>query len=149
MNLTEKINNDIKAAMLAKEQPKLLALRAVKAELILVKTSGSNVEISEEMELKILQKLVKQRRESAEIYKQQGRMDLFQQEDFEATVIESYLPSRLSDEQVTDIIKKIISEVGATSPRDMGKVMGAAYRQLAGKTDNKLIAEKVKILLSA
>jgi uncharacterized protein len=148
MNLTEKINNDIKAAMLAKDQPRLLALRAVKAELLLLKTSESGGDITEEAEMKILQKLVKQRRESAELYKQQGRMDLFQQEDFEAGVIEMYLPKKMDDAELTDVIKKIISEMGASSVKDMGKVMGAATKLLAGKADNKTISDKVKTLLS-
>ncbi len=149
MNLTEKITNDIKAAMMAKDQPKLLALRAIKAELLLLKTAKeSSDEISEESSLKLLQKLVKQRKDSAAIYKQQNREDLYKQEEFEAYIIEAYLPKLMSEEEVSEIIKKIISETGANSIKDMGKIMGIASKQLAGKADNKIVADKVKSLLS-
>lgn len=150
MNLTEQINNDIKAAMLAKDQPRLLALRAIKAEILLAKTEkGGNVELTEEAGNKIIQKLVKQRHDSAIIYKQQGREDLYKQEELEASVIEAYLPKQMNIEEISAVIKKIIAETGADSLKDMGKVMGMAAKQLAGKADNKIVADTVKSLLTA
>jgi len=149
MELENRINADIKAAMMAKESQKLEALRGVKAALLLAKTSKEAVdgEISDEAGLKILQKLVKQRQESADIYKTNGRIDLAEQELLQAAVIEAYLPKQLSEEDVRQGLMKIIQETGASSVKDMGKVMGLASKQFAGKADNKIVADLVKKLL--
>lgn len=148
MSLQKQIDQDIKQAMLAKEKDKLVALRAIKSALLLAKTEKGTAELSDEAELKLLQKLVKQRKESAEIYQQQGRKDLADQELDEAKIIENYLPEPMSDEELTGIIKVIIDEVGASTVADMGKVMGIANKKLAGKAEGKAIAEKVKSLLN-
>jgi uncharacterized protein len=149
MSLELKINDDIKAAMLARDAARLEALRAVKAALLLEKTKeGSTGDVDEAGELKILQKLVKQRRESADIYTAAGRQDLAQKEIFDASVIETYLPQQMSEAEVTEIIRKIVAETGASSVKDMGKVMGAAAKELAGKADNKMISNIVKSLLA-
>jgi uncharacterized protein len=149
MSLEIQINNDIKQAMLAKDSRKLNALRAIKAALLLEKTGKdvSSGEIPESVELKLLQKLVKQRRESATIYVAQNRADLAEEEDFQAAIIEKYLPEQLSEEQIKAIVAAIITETGATSVKDMGKVMGAATKKVAGKADNQLISRIVKELL--
>ncbi len=150
MSLELKINDDIRAAMLARDAEKLEALRAIKAALLIEKTKeGAPGEVGEEMELKILQKLVKQRRESAEIYSQANRQDLAQKEIYDASVIETYLPQQMSEADVTEVIKKIVAQTGASSVKDMGKVMGAASKELAGKADNKLISVIVKSLLNS
>ncbi len=149
MTLEEKINQDIKTAMIAKDANKLRGLRAVKAAILLAKTEkGHSEELTEETEIKVLQKLVKQRRESAEIYKTQSRDDLYAIEVEEQEVIEAYLPKQLSREEVEAIIKEIISTTGASTVKDMGKVMGAANQQLAGKADGRTISELVKSLLA-
>ncbi|HKL07140.1 MAG TPA: GatB/YqeY domain-containing protein [Bacteroidales bacterium] len=148
MHLQNQIDQDIKQAMLAKEKDKLVALRAVKSALLLAKTEKSSSELSEEAEIKLLQKLVKQRKESAEIYQQQGRNDLAEKELSEAKIIENYLPAQMSDEELTGSIKVIIDEVGASTMADMGKVMGIANKKLAGKAQGKAIADKVKSLLN-
>jgi uncharacterized protein YqeY len=149
MSLELKINDDIKAAMLARDAKRLEAIRAVKAALLLEKTKeGFSGEVSEESELKILQKLVKQRRESADIYLNAQRDDLAQKELYDVSVIETYLPQQLSEAEVTELIKKIVIQTGATSIKDMGKVMGAASKELAGKADNKMISGIVKTLLA-
>ncbi|MCX6252235.1 MAG: GatB/YqeY domain-containing protein [Bacteroidetes bacterium] len=149
MDLEKLINEEIKKAMLAREQEKLDAIRAVKAAILLEKTKeGTTGEMSEETGLKILQKLVKQRRESAEIYKTANREDLAKKELFEASVIETFLPKQLSIEEVTEKIRAIVSQTGAGSIKDMGKVMGMASKELAGKADNKMISEIVKTLLN-
>ncbi|HPT10813.1 MAG TPA: GatB/YqeY domain-containing protein [Bacteroidales bacterium] len=148
MNLEQKINDEIKAAMLARNPQKLEALRAIKAALLLEKTKeDAESTISEGTALKILQKLVKQRRESAEIYANAQRDDLAQKELFEASIIETFLPQQLSAEEVTAVITRIIEQTGAASVKDMGKVMGAASKELAGKADNKMISEIVKMRL--
>ncbi len=135
--------------MLAREQDKLEALRAIKAAILLEKTKeGATGEIGEEVELKILQKLVKQRRESADIYKSANREDLAIKELFEASVIETFLPAQLSIGEVTQKVKMIITQTGAMTIKDMGKVMGIASKELAGKADNKTISEIVKNLLT-
>lgn len=135
--------------MLAKDQPTLRGLRAIKAALLLAKTEkGSAEEISEEAELKILQRLVKQRKESADIYKQQGREDLAQIEEEEIAVIGRFMPAQLTREELEGLIAKVISDAGATSAKDMGKVMGLANKELAGKADGKLISEIVKSQLA-
>jgi uncharacterized protein len=148
MSLELKINDDIKAAMLARDAKKLEALRAIKAALLLEKArEGAPGEVSEDIELKILQKLVKQRRESADIYSNANRADLADKELYDASVIETYLPKQLSEEEVAAIIRKIVADTGATSVKDMGKVMGTASKELAGKADNKMISTIVKSLL--
>jgi len=135
--------------MLAKDQARLRGLRAIKAALLLARTEkGSAEEITEETELKILQKLIKQRRESADIYKQQGREDLSVIEEEEIEVINAFLPKQMEREDVEQVISKIIKDSGANSVKDMGKVMGLANKELAGKADGKLIAEVVKTQLA-
>ena len=135
--------------MLAKDSAQLRGLRAIKAALLLAKTEkGSSEDITEETELKILQKLIKQRRESADIYKSQNREDLYQVEEEEINVINQFLPQQLDREAVETIIEDVIKQSGATSVKDMGKVMGLANKALAGKADGKLIAEIVKEKLS-
>lgn len=149
MSLELKINDDIKSAMLARDAKKLEALRAVKAAVLLEKTKeGGAGEVGEEAELRILQKLVKQRRESAEIYAAANRTDLAEKELYDASVIETYLPKQLSEEEVAAIIRELITKSGASSIKDMGKVMGLATKELSGRADNKLISGIVKSLLS-
>lgn len=149
MVLFEKVNDDIKTAMKAKEKDKLEALRAVKTAFLLAKTESANKELSEDQELKIVQKLVKQRKESADVYKSQGRMDLHDKESFEAEIISRYLPRQLTEEELAQEVTKIIDEVGASGPQDMGKVMSIASKKLGGKADGKAIAAKVKEMLAA
>ncbi len=150
MSLVELINNDIKNAMLAKDVKKLDALRAIKAALLLAKTGKdiSGGEIPDDVEMQILQKLVKQRKESAEIYRSQNRSDLAEVEEFQASIINKYLPEQMPEEEVKKAILKIIEDTNANSIKEMGKVMGIATKQLAGKTDNKTIAGIVKELLN-
>ena len=149
MALEEKINQDIKAAMIAKDNAKLRGLRAIKAAILLAKTEkGGSEDLSEDTEIKVLQKLVKQRKESAEIYKTQNREDLYQIEVEEQNVIEEYLPKQLDRAEVESIIRQIIQETRATSDKDNGKVMGAANQKLAGQADGRTISEVVKSLLS-
>ncbi|MBI5541640.1 MAG: GatB/YqeY domain-containing protein [Bacteroidia bacterium] len=148
MSLFDQISNDIKAAMLARESGKLEALRSIKAAMLLAKTEGANSEISHEKELSIIQKLFKQRKESAEIYTKNNRQELADKELFEAGIIEQYLPKPPSDEEITTILKEIIEQTGAKSPAEMGKVMGVATKRFAGTVDGKIISEKVKQLLS-
>ena len=149
MSLEQKIMADLKTAMLAKNEAALRSLRAVKAAILLAKTSeGAGGELKEEDETKLLQKLVKQRRDSLEIFQQQNRADLAQKEEEEIQVIEKFLPKQLTAEEVKEAVARIIAEVGASSPADMGKVMGAATKQLAGKTDGKAISAVVKELLN-
>jgi uncharacterized protein YqeY len=149
MSLELKINGDIKNAMLARDAKKLEALRAIKAALLLEKAKeGAAAEIGEEVELKILQKMVKQRRESADIYSQAGRPELAEKELYDASVIETYLPQQMSEAEVTAIIQNIVTQTGASSVKDMGKVMGAASKELTGKADNKMISVIVKNLLA-
>ncbi len=150
MKLFDKVNEDIKAAMLSKEKGKLEALRAIKAAFLLAKTEkGAPAELTGDAELRIVQKLIKQRKESAEIYLSQGRKDLYDIEMFEASVIEQYLPKQLNAEELQKALKAIIDRVGAKTPSDMGKIMGIATKELAGKADGKLIAETVKVMLTA
>jgi len=146
MALEEKINADIKSAMLAKEASKLEALRAIKSAILLLKTSAEG--LNDDIEIKALQKMVKQRKETADLYVTQNRKDLADVELAQATVIEAYLPQQMGEEEVKAEIAKIITATGATSPADMGKVMGLASKQLAGKADGKLISTIVKELLS-
>ena len=146
MALEEKINADIKSAMLAKDAAKLEALRAVKSAILLLKTSAEGY--TDESETKALQKMVKQRKETADIYKTQNRADLAETELFQAGIIELYLPKQMSEDEIKAEVAKIIVSVGATSPADMGKVMGVATKQLAGKADGKIVSLFVKELLS-
>lgn len=149
MSLEQKINQDIKAAMIAKENAKLRGLRAIKAAILLAKTEKTQVEeLSEDTEIKVLQKLAKQRKESGDIYKKQNRDDLYQIEMEELQVIEEYLPKQLDRSAIEEVVKGIIAKIGATSIKEMGKVMGAANQKLAGQADGKTISEVVKSLLS-
>ncbi|MEO6612471.1 MAG: GatB/YqeY domain-containing protein [Chitinophagaceae bacterium] len=148
MSLEQKIMTDLKTAMLAKDEAALRSLRAVKAAILLAKTSeGAGGEIKEEDEIKLLQKLVKQRKDSLEIFQQQNRADLAKKEEEEIAVIEKFLPRQLSAEEIKAELGKIIQVTGASSPADMGKVMSAATKQLAGKADGKTISALVKELL--
>ena len=143
------IDQEIKQAMLAKDQAKLRGLRAIKAALLLAKTEKGNTdEITEDAEIKILQRLVKQRKESAAIYKEQGREDLFSVEQEEIDVISQFLPQQLGQAEIEKVIARIILETGATSVKEMGKIMGLANKELAGKADGKLIGELVKAQLA-
>ena len=148
MRLEEKIQQDIKAAMLAKEREKLESLRAIKAAILLAKTADGSESVADDALVKIIQKLVKQRKETAVIYKEQNRPELAEKELMEASYMEIYLPKQLSEEELTAEIKKIIAEVGATSAKEMGKVMGVASKALAGKADGRAISTIVKSLLS-
>jgi uncharacterized protein len=149
MSLAEKIASDLINAMKAKDKVALEAVRAAKTAFILAKAEkGANHVLTPEEELKIVQKLVKQRRESAAIYKEQNRMDLYEKEVIEADVLERYLPAKISEEELTDIIKEIIGRIGAKSAADMGKVMSVATKELAGKADGKEISVVVRKLLS-
>ncbi|MCQ2232123.1 MAG: GatB/YqeY domain-containing protein [Paludibacteraceae bacterium] len=149
MALFDQISEDIKKAMLAREKVKLEALRGVKKEFLEAKTAkNAEGELSDETAVKILQKMVKQRKDSAAIFTEQGRPELAEGELAEAAVIEAYLPKQMSDEELTAAIKEIIAEVGATSAKEMGKVMGVATKKLAGKAEGRLISEKVKTLLA-
>jgi len=140
---------DLKTAMLAKDEKALRSLRAIKAAIILAKTAeGAGGEIKEEDEIRLLQKLIKQRKDSLEIYQGQQRKDLAQKEEEEIAIIEKFLPKQISGDELKSILQKIIAETGASSPADMGKVMGAASKQLAGKADGKSISTVVKELLS-
>jgi uncharacterized protein len=148
MSLTTQIDQDIKQAMLAKDADKLRGLRSIKAALLLARTEkGAAEELGQEAEIKVLQKLAKQRKESADIYQTQNREDLYKIEMDELQVIEAYLPKQMSREEVEVYLKELIGRVGATSVKDMGKVMGAANKELAGKADGKTISEVVKGLL--
>lgn len=150
MSLEQTINADIKTAMLAKDANALTSLRAVKAAILLAKTAeGAKDELSTDDETKIVQKLVKQRKDSLEIFEQQNRPDLAEKERQEIAVIEKYLPAQLSAEELKAALQKIIAETGASSPADMGKVMGAASKALAGKAEGKAISTMVKELLAS
>jgi len=149
MSLEQKIMGELKTAMLAKDEKALRSLRAIKAAILLAKTSeGAGGELKEDDEIKLLQKLVKQRKDSLEIFQQQNRTDLAQKEKEEIEIIEKFLPKQLSADELRSELSAIISEVGATSPADMGKVMGAATKKFAGKADGKTISAMVKELLS-
>ncbi len=149
MSLEQKIMADLKTAMLAKDEKSLRSLRAIKAAILLAKTSeGAGGELKEDDEIKLLQKLVKQRKDSLEIYQQQNRTDLAQKEQEEIEVIEKFLPKQFSAEELQLEVKKIIAETGATSAADMGKVMGVATKKLAGKSDGKTISATVRELLA-
>lgn len=145
MNIEEQINADIKSAMLAKDAKKLEALRAIKSVILLLKTSPEG--LSDDNVNKNIQKEVKKRKESAEIYKTQNRPDLEEAELFQATVMEAYLPKQLSEEEIKTELQKIMASVGASGPGDLGKVMGAASKAFAGRADNKIVSALVKQLL--
>lgn len=149
MSLFDTVNNDIKKAMFARDHVRLEALRGIKKEFLEAKTAkGADGELSDETANKILAKMLKQRRESAEIYKGQNREDLAQSELAEAAVIEQYLPKPLTDDELVAALKEIIARVGATSQKEMGKVMGVASKELAGRADGKAISAKVRELLA-
>jgi uncharacterized protein YqeY len=149
MSLEQKVMADLKTAMLAKDEKSLRSLRAIKTAIILAKTAeGAGGEIKEEDEIKLLQKLIKQRKDSLEIYKTQQREDLARKEQEEISVIEKFLPKQISADELKTILQKIITDTGASSPADMGKVMGIASKQLAGKADGKTISTTVKELLA-
>jgi uncharacterized protein YqeY len=150
MSLTEKISSDLINAMKAKDKVVLEAIRAAKTAFTLARTEkNGDIVLTTDEELKIIQKLVKQRRESAAIYKEQNRPDLYEKEITEAEVLEKYLPAKMSEEELLNTIKGIIERVGAKSPADMGKVMGVATKELAGKADGKEISTKVKQILGS
>ena len=148
MSLTEQINADIKAAMLAKDKERLSALRAIKTAILNELTKDGSSEISDDVGMKILQKLHKQRKDAAQIYEEQNRADLAEEELSQARVIANYLPEQMSDEALEKEVKAIIEQVGASGPQDMGKVMGVANKQLAGKAEGRKIAACVKTLLN-
>lgn len=146
MKLEVLINNDIKQAMLSKDRRKLEALRAIKAGLLLEKTGKdvSGGEIPESVEMKLLQKLVKQRKESAAIYRDKGRNDMADEEEYQAGIIEKYLPAQMSEAEIEAVVTQTIAETGASTMKDMGKVMGIVSKKLAGKADNKTISMLIK-----
>ncbi|MBO4417568.1 MAG: GatB/YqeY domain-containing protein [Bacteroidales bacterium] len=148
MMLEEKIQQDIKAAMLAKDSVALASVRGIKAAILLAKTSEGAKELDDAAIVKIIQKLVKQRKESAEIYTQQNRPELAQNELAEAEVMERYLPKQLSEAEIEEKVKEIIAQVGAQSMADMGKVMGVATKALAGQADGKVISAMVRKILA-
>lgn len=149
MNLFDKVSGDIKTAMLARDKVRLEALRGIKKEFLEAKTAkGGDGELSDDAALKILAKMVKQRKESASIYTEQNREDLAGEELAQAAIIEEYLPKQLSEEELTAALKEIIARVGATSAKEMGKVMGTATKELAGKAEGKAISVKVRELLA-
>ncbi|MFN8777017.1 MAG: GatB/YqeY domain-containing protein [Flavobacteriales bacterium] len=149
MTLTEQINQDIKDAMKSGDKDRLMALRDIKSKLLLEATrEGSDGSVDDARAMAILNKLFKQRQESITIYREQGRADLLEEEEKQAAVIRSYLPAQLEGEALRDALRAVISEVGATSPADLGKVMSAATKALAGKADGKAISEQVRALLA-
>ncbi|WP_339758519.1 GatB/YqeY domain-containing protein [Algoriphagus aquimarinus] len=150
MSLKQKIESEIKSAMIARDKIRLGALRSIKSLILLEETkSGAKAEITKEDELKLLTKAAKQRKDSADIYEQQARFDLYEVEMAELKVLQEFLPVAMTDEEISAAIKEIIAQTGATSPKDMGKVMGVASKQLAGKADGKVISEKVKAILNS
>ncbi|WP_257670247.1 GatB/YqeY domain-containing protein [Parapedobacter tibetensis] len=149
MALQEKIDQDIKSAMLAKDNTRLRGLRAIKAAILLAKTEKGHAEaLTEETEIKVLQKLAKQRKESADIYKQQNRDDLYRIEIEELEVIEGYMPKQLGREEIESIVKQLIADTGASGIKDMGKIMGLANQKLAGQANGKTISEIARALLA-
>lgn len=148
MTPAEKLNNDIKQAMLAKDAVKLAALRAIKAAVLLAQTSGKGTEVDEEEFIAIINKMVKQRQDSVDVYEKQNRPDLAEEEKAQLEFVKAYLPPQIDDNELEQIVSGIFTRVGATSPSDFGKVMGAASKELAGKADNKRISEIIKRLLA-
>ncbi len=150
MDFEALINQDIKSAMLAREKDRLEALRAIKAAILLARTAeGGSGTVSEAEAVKMLQKMVKQRKDSAEIYANQNRPELAAKELTEISYIEAYLPKQMSEQEIDAFLRALIAELGASSPKDMGRVMGQVTKQLAGKADGKLVAERVKMLLNS
>jgi uncharacterized protein YqeY len=150
MSLKQQIDNDIKQAMLAKNKEELEALRGIKSQILLAETEkGGSGDISQDVEMKLLTKAAKQRKEAADIFQKEGREDLAKRELFQLEIINRYLPKQLSEAEVTEELRKIIATVGAKGPQDMGKVMGTATKQLAGKADGKMISDIVKKLLAS
>ena len=150
MSLKAQIEAEIKQSMLNKDKDRLRALRAIKSQILLAETEkGAATELTSEAEMKLLIKAAKQRKDSFDIYEKEGRTDLAEVEKAELSVIESFLPKQLEESEVREIVKKIIAEVGASGPQDMGKVMGAATKQLAGKADGKLISSITKEILNS
>jgi uncharacterized protein len=148
MSLELKINNDLKEAMKARAEARLRTIRSIKAALLIAKTSGANVEIGADDEIKLLQKMVKQRKDSLSIFEQQGRTELAQVEREEIGIIESYLPQQLSEADIEAIVREAIATSGASSIKDMGKVMGMASKQVAGRAEGAVISGIVKRLLA-
>lgn len=148
MSLEKRVMDDMKAAMKAKDKVALRSIRSLKAEILKFKTSGTGEELTAELEIKMVQKMVKQRQESYDVYVEQGRDDLATPEKEEMEILAKYLPEQLDESALKDVISKVIAEVGASSMRDMGKVMGIVSKQLAGKADGKMISTMVKLLLS-
>jgi len=150
MSFSDQINNDIKEAMKAKDKDRLNALRAVKSALLLAATEkGAEGGVSDDVAMKSLQKLLKQREDSAALYKEQGRADLAEEELAQASILKEYMPEAMSDDELDSAVKAIIAETGAEGMKDMGKVMGIASKKFAGRADGKAIADKVKALLGA
>jgi len=151
MSLKQQIDNDIKQAMLARNKEELEALRGIKSQILLAETEkgGGSGDIAQDVEMKLLTKAAKQRKESADIFTKEGREDLAKRELVQLEIINRYLPKQLSEAEVTDELKTIIATVGAKGPQDMGKVMGTATKQLAGKADGKMISDLVKKLLAS
>lgn len=149
MSLEAKVNSALTEAMKAKDQAGLRALRAIKSEILLFKTSGTHAELDESAEVKILQKMVKQRKDSLAIYEQQSREDLAQKEREEIAVIESFLPEQMDTAELERFVQELIGELGASDVKDMGRVIGEANKRLAGKADGKSIAAVVRQFLSA
>ena len=150
MSLKQQIDNDIKQAMLAKNKEALEALRSIKSMILLAESEkGGSGDITSETENKLLMKATKQRKESADIFQKEGREDLANREIFQLNIISGYLPKQLSEDEIKSELQKIIVQVGAQGPKDMGKVMGSATKQLAGKADGKVISELVKKLLGS
>jgi len=149
MTPTEQLNNDIKQAMLAKDAVKLAALRAIKSAVLLAQTSGKGTDVSEEDFTAIINKMVKQRQDSIDVYEKQNRPDLADEEKAQLEVVKAYLPPQMGDEELEKIVAGIVAKVGASAPSDFGKVMGTASKELAGKADNKRVSEIIKRLLGA
>ncbi len=150
MTLEEKINTDLKAAMMAREEAALRGIRAIKSAIILAKTEkGSNGTVSPEKEVQLLQKMVKQRRDSIAEFEKANRTDLIQKEQEEVSVIEKYLPAMMGEDEIKAVVQQAIAATGATTQKEMGKVMGVVSKQLAGKADNKVVSEIIKSLLTA
>lgn len=148
MSLSEKINNDIKEAMKAKDKVALAAIRSIKSAIMIEATKGGDDAVDDVRVIQIVQKLLKQRKDSAALYLEQNREDLAKEELEQAVIIENYLPQQLSEQEIADVVSEIIKSTGAQGVKDMGKVMGAATQKLAGKADNKVVSAVVKNLLS-
>jgi uncharacterized protein YqeY len=148
MSLSEKINNDIKEAMKAKDKVALAAIRSIKSAILLEETKGGDAQVDDTKVVQIIQKLLKQRKDSAALYQEQGREDLVNEEMEQAAIIEKYLPQQFSANEIKEVVLQAIQSTGATSAKDMGKVMGVVSKALAGKADNKLVADVVKDTLA-